>query len=163
LPCLSVALFSGSACAATIAGKWTGRMALDGSHLKKQLKQQSAIATGNKKKQIESRIRTIDQSIQMVAKSVIKLDLQKGGIAMLDFMRNGKSDPERGRWVQKGRKLFLLGLTGGGDTKLSLNGAVTEGGKTLLFDMSSMMEHEMSAKGLKSTVKPKLTLSFKKV
>ena len=158
----TVIFFATSALAAPVEGKWTGRMALDGSVMKQQLHKQLTTAIGGQKKQIEVRIRKIDESIQMVAKNVIKLGLQKNGVAVLDFMRNGKSDPEKGRWIQKGKKLFLLALTGGGDTKLNLNGSILDGGKTLIFDLSSMMEEEMKVQGLKPTVKPKLTLSLKK-
>ena len=155
-------LFASTAFAADISGKWTGRMSLDSTAIKRELQKESVHANPAQKKDIEDRIRKIDASVQMVAKNVVKMDLKKGGVVILDLMRNGKSDPERGRWSRKGSKLFLLNLTGGGDKRFEMKGVILNGDKTLFFDMSEMMVQEMKAKGLRSTVRPKLTLSFKK-
>lgn len=151
-----------SAHAADISGKWTGKMSLDGSALKKQLKEQSAKLTGADKRRVEDRIKVIDESIQVVAKTKIKLDLKKGGIAYVEFIRNGKAEPEWCKWKVKGKKITLTGFSGGGDTIMALDGLIADAGKTLIVDMSPIMAHQMKSQGLKSALKPKMTLTFKK-
>lgn len=148
--------------ATDLSGKWTGKMTLDGSALKKKLQEQSAKLTGEKKKQVESRIKMIDQSIQIVDKTKIKLDIKKGGVAFIEFNRNGKPEPEWCKWVLKGKKVTLSGFTGGGDTLMTLDGVVGETAKTLTFDMSFVIQQQMKSQGLKSASSPKMTLTFQK-
>ncbi|MEI8283086.1 MAG: hypothetical protein WCG75_11825, partial [Armatimonadota bacterium] len=145
-----------------LSGKWTGKMALDGTALKKQLKEQSAKLTGKPKQQIDNRIKVIDQSIQFVDKTKIKLDLKKGGVAFVEFNRNGKSEPEWCKWKAQGKKITLSGFTGGGDSMTTLQGTIATGAKTIVFDMSYLIARQMNAQGLRASTKPKMTLTFKK-
>lgn len=151
-----------SAHAADLAGKWTGKMALDGTTLKKQLKEQSAKLTGANKKRVEDRIKTIDESIQTVDKTKVKLDLKKGGVAFVEFNRNGKAEPEWCKWTVKGKKITLFGFSGQGNSTMTLDGTIADSGKSLIFDMSSMIAQQMNSQGLKAASIPKLTLTFKK-
>jgi hypothetical protein len=147
---------------ADLVGKWTGKMTLDGSAIKKQLREESAKLTGERKKQVENRIKIIDESIQIVEKTKIKMDIKKGGVAFIDFNRNGKSEPEWCKWSVKGKKVALTGFSGGGNAMMNLDGVVADAGKSLVFDMSSIMAQQMNAQGLKSAKKPKMTLTFRK-
>jgi hypothetical protein len=158
----SICLLSAQSYSADLVGKWTGKMTLDGSTLKKQLREQSAKLTGEKKAQVENRIKMIDQSIQVVDKTKIRMDLKKGGVAFIEFNRNGKAEPEWCKWAMKGKKLALTGFSGGGDATMTLEGVVSEASKTLTFDMSIIIAQQMNAQGLKSASKPKMTLTFKK-
>jgi hypothetical protein len=145
-----------------LSGKWTGKMVLDGSALVSQLKSQSQAATGNKKKQIESRLKTITESIQFVSKTKIRLELKKGGAAFIEFTRNDKPEPEWCKWVVSNKRIQLTGFSGGGDSTMVLDGIVAEENKKLIFDMSFVIAKQMDAQGLKSKSKPKMTLTFTK-
>lgn len=159
---LTLCAISASALSANVIGKWTGKMTLDGSGLKKQLKEQSAKFSGERKKQVDDRLKLVDQSIQFIDKTKIRMDIKKGGIAFIEFNRNGKIEPEWCKWVVKGNKITLNGFTGGGDSTMALEGDILNGGKKLLFDMSFIIAKQMNAQGLKSAQKPKMTLSFTK-
>jgi hypothetical protein len=147
---------------ADLVGKWTGKMSLDGSAIKKQLQVKSAKLTGEKKKAVENRLKMIEQSIQIVDKTKIRMDVKKGGVAFIEFNRNGKAEPEWCKWKVKGKQLVLSGFTGGGDTMMNLEGSIADSGKTLIFDMSFVIQQQMAHQGLKSSSKPKMTLTFKK-
>ncbi len=159
---VAASALSTTAFSTDLSGKWTGKMALDGTALKKQLKEQSANLTGKPKLQVENRMKIIDQSIQFVDKTKIKLDLKKGGVAFVEFNRNGKLEPEWCKWKSKGKKITLSGFTGGGDSMTTLQGTIAAGAKTLVFDMSYLIARQMSVQGLKASTKPKMTLTFKK-
>jgi hypothetical protein len=90
------------------------------------------------------------------------MDIKKGGVAFIEFTRNGKAEPEWCKWVMKGKKLSLNGFTGGGDSTMSLEGEVLDNGKKIVFDMSFVIEKQMKSQGLKSSIKPKMTLTFRK-
>lgn len=145
-----------------LVGKWSGKMTLDGSAIKKQLQEQSTKLTGEKKRLVESRLKLIDQSIQIVDKTKIRLDVKKGGVALIEFVRNGKAEPEWCKWKVKGKSLELSGFSGGGDATMNLVGSIANSGKTLIFDMSFVIQQQMNLQGLKSSSKPKMTLTFKK-
>ena len=151
-----------SLAAENLAGKWTGKMTLDGSVLKKELNAQLSKVTGERKKAVESRIHMIDESIKVVEKTEIKMDLKKGGKAFVELTRNGKKEPEWCKWKAKGKAIFLNGFSGGGDATMALNGSITNSGKTLVFDMSPYFAGQMKSQGLRPAQKPKLTLTFKK-
>ena len=159
---VATCVLSTTAFSIDLSGKWMGKMALDGTTLKKQLKEQSAKLTGATKKRVEDRIKTIDESIQTVDKTKVKLDLKKGGVAFVEFNRNGKAEPEWCKWTVKGKKITLFGFSGQGNSTMTLDGTIADSGKSLIFDMSSMIAQQMNSQGLKAASIPKLTLTFKK-
>ena len=155
-------LFQTILAAENLEGKWTGKMTLDGSVLKKELNAQLSKATGGRKNAIENRLHMIDDSIKVVEKTAVKMDLKKGGKAFVELTRNGKKEPEWCSWKAKGKAIFLNGFSGGGDATMALTGTVTDAGKTLVFDMSPYFAGQMKAQGLRPAQKPKLTLTFRK-
>lgn len=157
-----VAALAAQALPADLTGKWVGKMVLDGTAMKKHLQDLSGKATPEQKKQIANRIKLIDESIQFVDKTKIRLDLKKAGVAFIEFDRNGKKEPEWCKWILKAKKLTLNGFTGGGDALMAMDGVVSNGEKTIVFDMSFVIEKQMSMQGLKSILKPKMTLTFQK-
>ena len=153
---------SSIALTADVVGKWSGKMTLNGSVLRKQLVEQSSKLSGENKKQIDNRIRMIDESIKVVEKAKVKLDLKKGGVAFIEFTRNREAEPEWCKWSVSGKKVKLIGFSGGGN-KMTLDGSLGDSGKSILFDMSFLIAEQMKMQGLKSASKPKLTLIFKKL
>lgn len=161
---LGILGLAGNSIAANLPGKWTGKMKLDGTAYRNELVKRGKKLKGEEKKQLDQKIKLIDESIVSVGKTVIKLDIKKDGIAFIEFNRSGTKTPgEWCKWNLKGQNITLSGFSGMGDETMVFSGKMIEGGKKIQFDASQIILKQLQAKGLKNNHPPKLTITFTKV
>jgi hypothetical protein len=158
----STAMLALNAFAADVTGKYTGRISLDLSDVKKMIQGMAAKAPADKKGQMTSQLAMLDSAKKATEAMTLKLELKKGGVATIEQSQGKQTKKETGKWAVNGTKIRMFGFTGTSGGPKEFSGVVKDGGKTLFFDLSAEMQKQAAAGGAPKGTGGKLTLTFKR-
>ena len=157
-----VAALSMACFAASATGKWNGKITMDLSGIKKMIQQKTGKVTPEQKKQVDMQMTMIDANEKAFAKAIVTMELKKDGTVSISQSMNGKTEEDKGKWIQAGNKVKMFGFSAVNGGPKEMNGVLGSTGKTLFFDLSDEMKKQAIKKGAPATFSGKMAINFTK-